>query len=430
MPMHQTQPENPRKVFQIVKPFRPLFIESDEHYGKRYLAFYGGRGSAKSVHAGMACLVRARRQPIKILCARQFQNSMKDSVLSLLDGLITQYELNNFFKVTNTGVQGSNGSEFICAGLHNNLNSIRSMTGIGLCWIEEAQALTEKAYEVLIPTIRAPGSQFILTYNVDLETDPTYQRFNVKPPPNAFVRKVNYDENPFFPDELRQEMEYLRSVDTDAYLHVWEGEPRVHSDAQIFNGKWEIARFEPPADAQYMHGMDFGFSQDPTTAVRCYEQDANLYIYQEAYRNRLDVDHTAEFVKTHIPGIENYTVRGDSARPETISFLARNGIPNIIGVDKWKGSVEDGITVLRSFRKIIIHEQCRNMIQEAKLYSYKIHDKTGDILPEVVDKNNHMWDAVRYACDPIIQQSKAGLGWLAYMKSEFDKHKSPSDNPH
>ena len=414
---------------KLVAPYRPLFDETDPNFNKRYLVFHGGRGSAKSTHAAMACLHRGFFSKKKILCARQFQNSIRDSVHSLLSECIDKMDMADHYEVQRDTIIGKNGTEFIFRGLHNNHASIKSINGVDICWIEEAQSVSEKSYEVLIPTIREPGSQFFITYNTDLETDSTYQRFNIKPPPDAFIRKVNYDENPFFPDVLRKEMEWCRTNDTDAFMHIWMGEPRVHSDSQVFNGKWSIDRFEPPQNVEYMHGMDFGFSVDPTTAIRCYINDGILFIYQESYHHRLDIDRTAEVVMRDIPGIEKYVVRGDCSRPETISYLQRHGMPNTIGADKWTGSVEDGISVLRAFKKIVIHEQCRHAIQEAKLYSYKLHKNTGDILPEVDDKNNHIWDAVRYALDPVIQQSRAGMGYLAFMREAMAKEKQDVDIP-
>ncbi len=405
----------------LVEPFTPLFDPEDPNYKKRYLVYHGGRGSAKSTHAAMACLTRGFYNKEKILCARQFQNSIKDSVLALLDEQINAMQMSDFYDVQRDAIYGANGTEFIFRGIHNNTQSIKSISGVTLCWIEEAQSLSEKSYEVLIPTIRAPGSQFIITYNTDLETDPTYQRFNINPPPNAFVRKVNYDENPFFPAVLRQEMEWCRSVDTDAYMHIWEGEPRVHSDAQIFNGKWEISRFEPPAGVEFLHGLDFGFSVDPTAATRCYIHDQCLWIYQESYHHKLDTDFMADTIKRDIPGIEKFVCRADSARPETISYLQRHGMPNVTGVEKWTGNREDAITHCRSYKKIMIHEQCKHMIQEAKLYSWKIHKQSGDILPEAEDKNDHVWDSVFYALAPVIQQSGAGLGYLAFLGEQHAK---------
>ncbi len=324
--------------------------------------------------------------------------------------------MEDHYEIQRDTIIGKNGTEFIFRGLHNNHASIKSINGVTICWVEEGQSVSEKSWETLIPTIRAPGSQFFVTYNIDLESDPTYQRFNVQPPPDAYVRKVNFDENPFFPDVLRKEMEWCRAVDGDAFAHIWLGEPRVHSDAQIFNGKWAIDRFEPPAGTEFMHGLDFGFSVDPTASVQCYIADGNLYIYRESYHHRLDIDRTAEVVKRDIPGIEKTIVRADCARPETISYMQRHGMPNTIGVDKWTGSVEDGISVIRAFKKIIIHEQCKHAVQEMKMYSWKIHKQTGDILTEPDDKHNHIIDALRYALDPIIQQGRAGMGFLTWMR--------------
>lgn len=408
----------------IAEPFLPLFDEDNPHYHDRFLVFHGGRGSGKSIAAGDSCIVKGYRKKEKILCFRQFQNSIGDSVLPLLDQEITDLGLRDFYDVQRNAIYGRNGTEFIFKGIHNNLNSIRSLQGVTIAWGEEVQTLREEAYKVLIPTIREQGSQFILTYNPDLESDPTYQRFQVSPPPNAHVVEVNYDQNPFFPDVLREDMEWCRQTDVDAYMHIWRGMCRIHSAAQIMNGKWEISRFDPPPGVEYLHGVDFGFAVDPTTAVRCYIHDGCLYIYQECYKHRLDIDVTADAFKHAIPGIEDYIVRGDSARPETISYLQRHGIPNMVGVDKWPGSVEDGISVLRSFKKIIIHEQCIHTIQEAKLYSYKKHAQTGDILPEPLDANNHIWDAVRYALAPMIRQSGDGHGWMTFMKEQVDKHKA------
>lgn len=409
---------------QIAKPFRALFDDTDPHYLSRFLAYYGGRGSAKSTHAGDGCLYRGWKRREKILCMRQFQNSIQDSVHGLLEQRINDLQLRSWYTVQRDRIFSPiNGTEFLFKGVANKaqVNAVRSIPGVTLAWIEEAQTLSENAYEVVIPTIRLDGSQIILTYNVDLETDPTYKRFNINPPPTAYVRWVNFDENPWFPDVLRQEMEWCRETDTDAFMHVWMGYPRVHSEAQIFNGKWRIDRFEPPAGVEYMHGGDFGFAKDPTALIRCYVHDQRLFIYQESYRHRLDIDRTAEVWMQDVPGVEKHTVRCDCSRPETISYLQRHGIPNAIGVEKWDGSVDDGITVLRSFKEIVIHEQCKNAITEAKLYSYKRHKQTGDILPEADDKHNHVWDAVRYACAPLIKQSGGGLGWLHFLKEEHEK---------
>lgn len=412
---------------KVAEPFEVLFNPEHPDFFKRFLVFHGGRGSAKSTHAAKALVWRADRKYEKILCFRQFQNSISDSVHAIIEQEIANLDLKKSFVVQDKTIyHRKNNTEFIFKGMANKdqINAVRSIPGLTLGWGEEAQTLAERSFETLIPTFREEGSQIILTYNTDLETDPVYTRFNVNPPPHAFVRKVNWDENPWFTEVLRQEMEWCRQTDTDAYNHIWEGLPRVHSEAQVMNGKWSIDRFEDAPDEECMFGGDFGFAADPTAAVKMFIRDQCLFIVRESYKHRLDIDFTAEQWERDIPGIKKYTVRCDSARPETISYLQRNGIPNAIGVDKWTGSVEDGITFLRAFKKIIIHERCTHAVQEAKLYSYKRHAQTNDILPEVVDKHNHIWDAVRYGLGPLIEQSGKGLGYLAFMKEYVEKQKA------
>ncbi len=412
---------------QIAEPFEAFFNPQHPGYTKRFIVRHGGRGSAKSTHAAKALVYRGHRKREKILCFRQFQNSISDSVHAIIEQEINELGLRDFYTVQEKSIfSPRNGTEFIFKGMANKdqINAVRSIPGLTLGWGEEAQTLSERSFETLIPTFREEGSQIFLTYNVDLETDPVYQRFNVQAPPFADVRQVNWQENPWFSEVLRQEMEWCKQTDTDAYMHIWEGQPRVHSEAQVFNGKWQIERFEKPQGVDSMYGGDFGFAADPSAAVEIYIHDDCLWIIQESYRHRLDIDFTAQAWEDDIPGISKLTVRCDSARPETISYLQRHGIPNAIGVDKWAGSVEDGIAFLRSFKKIMIHERCRNAIVEAKLYSYKRHAQTNDILPEAADKHNHIWDAVRYALGPLIQQSGAGLGYLAFMKDYVEKQKA------
>ncbi len=394
---------------QIPSAFAELFTPA------RYKIYYGGRGSGKSWAVARALPILALQRRIRVLCAREFQTSIADSVHKLLSEQIYALGLDRFYSVQKAGITNAIGSEFIFKGLHHNVLEIKSTEGIDICWIEEAQSVSEESWQVLIPTIRKEHSEIIATFNPLEESDPTYQRFVVSPPPGAIVRKVSWRDNPWFPDVLREEMEYLRRVDPEAYAHVWEGDVRTVSDAVIFKGKYEIRAFDTPENVRFYFGADWGFSQDPTVLLRCFIKDKTLYVDRETYGVGVDIDdlarHPGERGRSmfdEISGSRLWPIYADSARPETISYVRQRGF-NIRGADKWPGSVEDGIAYLRSFERIVIHERCKHMAQEARLYRYQVDKRTEEILPKVEDANNHCWDALRYAlCKYITRRRRSG----------------------
>jgi phage terminase large subunit len=200
----------------------------------RYKVAYGGRGSGKSWGAAISLLALGAQKPLRILCAREFQNSISDSVHALLADQIRKLGLDGFYEVQNTAIYGKNGTEFLFAGLKHNVTKIKSFEGVDICWVEEAQTTSKSSWDVLIPTIRKDGSEIWITFNPELDTDETYKRFVVAPPSNAKTVKVNYSDNPWFPEVLREEMEDLKARDVDAYLNVWEGNTRQVLDGAVY----------------------------------------------------------------------------------------------------------------------------------------------------------------------------------------------------
>ena len=272
---------------------------------------------------------------------------------------------------------------------------------------EEAQTISEESWSVLIPTIRKAGSEIWVTFNPLLADDPTTKRFIENPPPDAYVRKVNYDENPYFPPELRAQMEWDKRNDYENYLHVWEGFPRTISDAQIFKGRFVVEDF--PEDLaekadRLFYGADFGFARDPSTLVRCFIYEKRLYVDYEAYGTGVEIDELPALYES-VPGSRKWPIKADAARPETISYLRSRCGFQISDAAKWQGSIEDGIAYLKGFDKIVIHPRCKHTADEFKLYSYKVDKVTNEVLPVIVDKNNHVIDAIRYALDGYITQS-------------------------
>jgi len=382
---------------QIPKAFKPLFKP------ERWKIYYGGRGGGKSWSFANALLVLGVKKRMRILCTREIQGSMKQSVHKLLHQCIERMKLDNFYRVTRDGIYGANGTEFIFLGLKHDPNQIKSLEGIDICWVEEAQKITHESWSILTPTIRKQGSEIWVSFNPILDTDPTYQQFIVNNNrDNALVVKVNYYDNPYFSDELRNELEYMKTNDYDEYLHIWEGECRTSTDAQIFRHKFQVMDFTPPSNAVFYYGLDWGFSQDPTAVLRCFIFDNCLYIDYEAGGKQVELDNTYKLID-EIPLSKQHIIRADSARPESISFIKRQGY-KIESVHKWSGSVEDGIEFIRSFKKVYIHTRCLNTAEEFVKYSYKVDRLTEDILPQIVDSNNHYIDALRYALQPMIKR--------------------------
>lgn len=379
--------------FDFPEPFQDLFRPH------RYKVYYGGRGSAKSWSVARALLLKSYTQKLRILCVREIQHSIAESVHKLLSDQIDAMELDGF-EVTKNSITHINGSEFLFKGIKFNTREIKSTEGVDICWVEEAEAVSAESWDILIPTIRKKNSEIWVTFNPLDEDDPTYQRFIKNASNNAFVRKVNYNENPYLSEELREEMEMCKARDYEAYLHIWEGEVRKYSNAVIFAGRFRVEDFDTPRDARFYHGADWGFAQDPTTLVRCWVKDRTIYIDREAWGVGVDLDETPALFDT-IETARKWPIKADNARPETISFMKRRGF-HIDGAKKWQGSIEDGIEFLKSF-DIVVHPRCRHIIDEFNHYSYKVDKQTGDVLPIIVDAWNHGIDAVRYSLDGMIK---------------------------
>lgn len=238
--------------------FHPVYQDLFRPF--RYKIYWGGRGGGKSWAIARALVLLGANKKLRILCAREIQHSIADSVHKLLSEQIYELNLESRYHVTKNAILGKNGTEFIFKGLRFNVREVKSTEGIDICWVEEAQSVSEESWSVLIPTVRKANSEIWLSFNPLDEDDPTYQRFILHTPPNAAVHKVGFRENPWFPDVLRQEMEYLKRVDYEAYLHVWEGEVRRISDAIIFKDKFVVEPFETPDSVRFYHGADWGFA--------------------------------------------------------------------------------------------------------------------------------------------------------------------------
>lgn len=402
-----TPTESKNRRAQFPKWAMNLFV----HH--RYKVVYGGRGGARSWSFARAILLICSKVKTRVLCTREIQASLKDSVHQLMRDQIEKMQLNGF-DVTDREIRHENGSLILFAGLRNNVNKIKSMEAVDICWVEEAERVTKKSWRTLIPTIRKKGSEIWVSFNPDQEDDATWQRFIVNKPPRAWVLKVNGEDNPWFGEDLAEERAYDYKVDPESADHVWGGNIRVVSDAQILRGKFVVEEFTVPIDEETKEplwngpyqGMDFGFS-DPFAAIRCWVFDDTLYVSDEAWAVKLDQHRITSFVNERIPLFDLLRTRGDSSRPDTISYLQKHGLPRMVPATKGANSVEDGIAHLRSYKKIVLHPRCKRTLDECKRYSYKVDEKSGDVLfGVIVDEHNHLIDCLRYALEPLMKKQR------------------------
>jgi phage terminase large subunit len=376
----------------------------------RHKALYGGRGSAKSWSVATYLCVETGKTNKRVVCARQYQNSIRDSSKELIEKRIHHLGMDRQFDIQEQEIiHKGTRSKFTFAGLERNIESIRSLEGADIVWIEEARTTKAKSLEVLLPTVRAKGSQFIWTWNPEEPTDPVDSYFrgnNIEagksfaPPPNSIITEVSFRDNPYFYEtELFAEMEVMKRGNPDRYQHVWEGGYDLRSETKVFPHV-KIGRIVIDPDTMYpRYGMDFGFGNDPSFVVKLYINDFRKQIYFAAEATgRVSMDELPNLVRTVVDS-DRDLVRCDSSQPGTIEFLVRRGI-NAVAAKKGPGSVKSGINFLQGYT-LIIDPACEQLREEARLYSWATDRLTRKILPIPVDANNHGWDASRYAVEDL-----------------------------
>ena len=382
--------------------------------GYRYRGAYGGRGSGKSFNFAKMAAAFAYTEPLRILCTREFQASIRDSFhAELRNAIASEPWLEAFYDVGVDYIRGANGSEFLFKGLRNSVGSLKSISMIDITIVEEAEDVPELSWLALEATVfRKPRSELWPIWNPKKIGSPVDMRFRQKPPENSKIIEVNYYDNPYLPKPLEDlRLRQREILDANTYSWIWEGAYLTHSKAQILADRYDVREFVPNNDFSGPYfGADWGFAQDPTTLIKAWVYDDCLYVERELYKVGVEITDLPEFFKK-IDGAEGHVIRADSARPETISHLKRNGFPRIEGVDKWKGSIEEGISTLRGFKRIVINPRCVNTIKEFQAYSYKTDRLTGDVLCDIMDAENHAIDALRYAITPLIKRKKQGMAW-------------------
>jgi phage terminase large subunit len=364
----------------------------------RYKGAHGGRGSGKSHFFGEMLIEDCIRETISCVCLREVQKSLKFSVKRLLEAKIESMNAGLYFEVQNEQIKTRNGGVIIFQGMQDHTaDSIKSLEGFKRAWVEEAQSLSQRSLDLLRPTIRAPGSEIWFSWNPRFATDPVDVLLRGETlPPGAIVVEANYSDNPWCPQELLDEMAFDRARDPEKYAHIWLGKYQMNSEARVFRN-WTIEEFERPPGTVHRLGADWGFAVDPSVLVRCDIDGRRLYIDHEAHMVGCEIDQLPDLFD-RVPDSRKWFITADSSRPETISYMRKHGFPKINAAIKGARSVEEGVEFLKSF-DIVVHPRCVNTINELTLYSYKVDPLTDKVLPVLADKDNHVIDALRYACE-------------------------------
>jgi len=369
----------------------------------RYKGAFGGRASGKSHFFAELLLERCLVKKTFAVGIREVQKSLNQSVKKLLEDKIDLMGLNSSFKIMHDHILTPYGGRIIFVGMNNiTASSITSLEGYDVAWVEEAQTLSQTSLDLLRPTIRKDTSgevsELWFSWNPRLATDPVDMLLREIAPKDSIVVRANYMDNPWLPKSMKDEIEYDRGRDPDKYAHVWLGEYLQRSEARVFKN-WVVEEFERPEGTVYRLGADWGFASDPTTLVRMSIEGNRLYVDYEAYMIGCEIVNLPDLF-ARVPESTKWWITADSARPETIDYMQSNGYPKINKAVKGAKSIDEGIEFLKSF-DIVVHPRCKHVIDELTLYSYKIDKLTDQVLPVLSDKQNHLIDALRYACEGV-----------------------------
>jgi len=420
----RSQPEAHCLRLETPRAFEPFLVPS------RYKGAWGGRGSGKSHFFAELLIERCLLIPgTRAVCVREVQKSLDQSVKLLLEDKIKKLGVSHLFRVLHSHIETPGGGIITFQGMQNHTaESVKSLEGYDIAWVEEAQSLSQRSLDLLRPTIRKPNSELWFSWNPGKATDPVDVLLrSVDPktgepalPPGAIVCRVNYMDNPWFPDVLARELEWDQQHDKDKFAHVWLGEYNRNSSARVFRN-WRMDTLDVPPEARPLFGADWGYAVDPSTGVRCWLLNERLlYIDRETYGVGVEIDDTPKLLDKlndeRIPNVRIWSMRGDSARPELISYLNRQGF-TITASTKGPGSVDEGVAFLKSI-EIVVHPDCKHVIDELLFYSYKTDPLTGEVLPVLLDKKNHMIDAIRYALE---EHRKSLFGIIEFARTEAAK---------
>lgn len=400
-------------------------------FESRYLVAYGGRSSAKSWTACRAGLQRNFRFGDSIVVFRDFNSSLDESAFKIFKNTIEEFELQRFYKI-NEGkiINLVNDSRILFKGYDRNTVSVKGLEKIKIAIIEEGETLKEDPFDIIDGTLRLDGSQIFIMFNPFKKEDFVFKHFITNQIEGSNVVKVNYCDNPWVSETTILQADRMKRRNYQRYLWMYKGEPLELAESMVFAEKITVQNFDIPDEKdifrnRFFYGVDWGFSIDPTAAIKCFIKDNYLYISNEVYKTKISNSDLPSFIRG-IPDIDSGLIYADSARPEHIDECQKAGL-SIYPVNKskmyeqkYRKDKGNKVTFIRAFidfildlEGIIIHPRCENTIAEFMNYSYKVDSRTNEIFPEVANgQKDHLIDATRYALSQIIR-GNVGIEELA-----------------
>lgn len=403
----------------------------------RYKILYGGRGGAKSWGIAIALLLIGASKPTRIFCGREIQKSIKDSVHRLLADQIASLGLSSFYRILETEIRGRNGTEILFGGLKHNIDSIKSLEGADIAWIEEAQTVSKSSWDKLIPTIRKESSEIWISFNPELEDDETYKRFVINPPTKAKVEFISWRDNPWFPEVLRDEMLEKKERDPDGYLHVWEGKCRVVLDGAVYGEEIRkaleqnrISKVPHVSSKGVIAVFDLGHSD--ATAIWFVQMIGREFRVISYYENQFKkIQHYMDYMQKQGYIYEKIILPHD-ARYETLNAdrtteaIVRSSFPNASVQVLTAMKITEGIDAARTiFEQCWFDEaKCADGIMALRHYRYDKDKDTGKTSKRPIhDWSSHGADAFRYLAVSIkhensgkpapLAANSAGRSWMA-----------------
>jgi phage terminase large subunit len=367
-----------------------------------------------------ALLIKAANEPTRVLCAREIQRSIKQSVHTLLNDQIQSLGLGAFYEVLEAEIRGLNGSTFSFTGLATNtVESIKSFEGCDIVWVEEAQTVSKKSWDILIPTIRKPNSEIWVSFNPNIDTDDTYKRFVVETPDNAKVVKVNYTDNPWFPEVLEIERQHSLKTNPD-YANIWEGDCKAAVDGAIYaneireaqeNGRITTVPYDPMLKVHVV--FDLGFN-DSMAIILCQRGVSDIRIIKYIEDNHRTLDSFSSEIRSLNYNWGTMFLPHDGKSRDYKSGLSAEDIMRKQG---WTvrivpvSSIESGIKIARMhFHKCYFDKSAQRLLECLKNYKRSINSSTNEPGAPLHDEYSHGADAFRYMATSVEQMKNESWG--------------------